>query len=337
MKRPMLTTAMLWICSLLSTLAPAADYPSSRIAAELEKARTPVIVDLSDVAPGQLRAVEYVGDTVWIYRRTTADLEYLHAVQHAHLANPTSARFLEVIEDLYSSSSAEPSVRLLLVTQPQIEKTPFRSANADFLVINASGPLGCALKIMPADLRPIPAAPFLDVCAGTWFDVAGRVLKSDWTPPPSRTKALAGGNLLIPPHHFTAPTRLVIGLAPSETIPEIDTAALRSRVYARLSRGDRLAYAAAYNDIEEVRRELRNGVPAQPALNTWPCPSDPLDGAIVGGSIEIIELLLKRGARPTTNSFEAVELVQRPAVKALLKQYEIKPRTCASAPGKVLD
>lgn len=268
MKRPMLTTAMLWICSLLSTLAPAADYPSSRIAADLEKAHTPVIVDLSDLGPGGLRAVEYVGDTIWIYRRTKADLEYLRSAQHAHLANPTSAGFLEVIGDLYWSSTAEPLVRLLMVTQPQIEKTPFRSANENFLVVRSSGPLGCALKKMPPGLRPMPAAPFLDVCAGTWFDVAGRVLKSDWTPPRSRTKVLAGGNLLIPPHHFTTPSRLVIGLAPSETIPEIDTAALRSRVYARLSRGDRLSSAAAYNDIEEVRRGLGNGVPAQPALNT---------------------------------------------------------------------
>jgi ubiquinol-cytochrome c reductase iron-sulfur subunit len=337
MKRGMLTIAILWICSLLSTLAAAADYPSSRIAADLEKARTPVIVDLSDLAPGGLRAVEYASDEVWIYRRTKADIEYLRAAQHAHLANPNSAGFLEVIEDQYWSSTAEPLVRLLMVTQPQIEKTPFRSANENFLVIRSSGPLGCALKKMPADLRPMPAAPFLDVCAGTWFDVAGRVLKSDWTPPPSRTKALAGGNLLIPPHHFRAPTRLVIGLAPSETIPEIDSVALRSRVYARLSPEDRLSHAAAYNDIEEIRRGLRNGVPAQPALNTWPCPSDPLDGAIVGGSMEIIELMLERGARPTTNSFEVVELVQRPAVEALLKEYEIKPRTCVSALGEVLD
>lgn len=337
MKRPMLTTAMLWICSLSSMFAAAADYPSSRIAADLEKARTPVIVDLSDLAPGGLRAVEYASEPIWIYRRTKGDIEYLRAAKHAHLANPTSAAFLEVIEDQYWSSTAEPLARLLMVTQPQIEKTPFRSANKNFLVIRSSGPLGCALKKMPADLRPMPAVPFLDVCAGTWFDVAGRVLKSDWTPPPSRTKALAGGNLLIPPHHFSAPTRLVIGLGASETIPEIDSVELRSRVYARLSPEDRLSYAAAYNDIEEVRRGLRNGVPPQPALDTWPCPYDPLDGAIVGGSMEIIELLLERGARPTKNSFEVVELVQRPAVEALLKQYAVKPRTCELTRGEVID
>ena len=337
MKRGMLTIAILWICSLLSTLAAAADYPSSRIAADLEKARTPEIVDLSDLAPGDLRTVEYASEPIWIYRRTEADLEYLRAAQHEHLANPTSAGFLEVIEDQYSSSTSEPIVRLLMVSQPQIEKTPFRSANENFLVVRQLGPLGCALKHMPQDLRPMPAAPFLDVCAGTWFDVAGRVLKSDWTPPPSRAESLAGGNLLIPPHHFTSPTRLVIGPAPSETTPEIDTAALRSRVYARLSPEDRLSYAAAYNDIEEVRHGLRNGVPAQPALNTWPCPSDPLDGAIIGGSIEIIQLLLERRARPTTNSFEVVELVQRPAVEALLKQYAVKPRTCELTRGEVID
>ena len=327
MLRILLTLAAL----LLNTLAFAADHPASRIEEDLQEARRSVSFDLSDLEPGQFRRVDYASDVIWVYRRTAEDLEYLRAGQHEHLANPESHGFREVIEDLYWSSTSETLVRLLLVTQPRLEKSAFRSEQDEFLVVRASGPLGCALNMMPADLRPMPAAPFMDVCNGTWFDVAGRVLKSDWTPPRSRSAALAGGNLMIPPHHYTGPTRLVIGLAPSETLPDIDRAALRERVYARLNAQDRLAAAAGFNDIEQVRQALRDGVPAQPALNRWPCPRDPLDAAIVGGSLEIIELLLERDARPTANAFEILELVPRPAVKALLQKYEIKGRACMIA------
>lgn len=219
----------LWSHSLLNASALAADHPSSQIEKDLQDARRTISLDLSDLEPGEVRSVDYASDRVWIYRRTEADLAYLRAAQDEHLANPGNTGFLDVIEDQYSWSTSELWTRLLLVTQPRLEKTPFRSANENFLVIRPSGPLGCTLNKMPPDLRPIPAAPFMDVCTGSWFDVAGRMLKGDWRPPSGRSAALAGANLMIPPHHYTEPTRLVIGLALGER-PDRFQEACRSSV-----------------------------------------------------------------------------------------------------------
>jgi len=140
MLRILLTLAAL----LLNTLAFAADHhPASRIEKDLQEARRSVSVDLSELEPGQFRRVDYASDVIWVYRRTAEDLEYLRAGQHEHLANPDSAGFRKVIEDQHWSSTSETLVRLLLVTQPRMEKSAFRSEKDEFLVVRASGPLGC--------------------------------------------------------------------------------------------------------------------------------------------------------------------------------------------------
>jgi len=211
----------------------AAGFPQSVIDAQLRQARTPVVVDLSGIAPGQAKELHYLGRTVLVYRRTPADLAYLRAGRTEVLANPSGAGFRAVIEDQYLSSVDIARVRLLLVTQPTVEKRRFRSLDDRFLVVSGFSPAGCALRLMPESARPFPAAPFMGLCSGMWFDVAGRVLKNHWRVPPMRSKALSGGGLLIPPHHYKGRNELVIGVPPQATIPRVDTAALQAAVYAR--------------------------------------------------------------------------------------------------------
>lgn len=310
----------LLVCSSWSSQLLADNYPTGRINAQLENARQPVEVDLADLKPGEHREALYLGRPVWIYRRTSEDLQYLESRKQDHLANPESTELIYVIEDQYSSSLGEPWARILMASQLQFEQEMYRSENKEYLVVMANSPLGCTIKQVAVAQRPQPAVPFLEVCAGTWFDVAGRLLKSNWVPPAARAKALAGANLLIPPHYFMSPTQLVIGLKPSQTIPQIDLAAIRATVYARLNPAKRLAYAAIFNDIGEVRRQLQ-AMDQNPAATVG---SDVLDSAIYGGSMELIELLIKHGARPTDNSREIAKFQERPEVISILGKFEDK-------------
>src|SRR5699024_12791186 len=59
-----------------------------------DKARAagaPVDVDVSGIAPGQLRTVEWRGKPVWVMRRTTAQVEDLTSLDSG-LADPPSDR-----------------------------------------------------------------------------------------------------------------------------------------------------------------------------------------------------------------------------------------------------
>ncbi|MDH5206870.1 MAG: hypothetical protein OEW36_14535 [Hylemonella sp.] len=307
---------LLLVCAGLGLSARAADYPASRIAHELAQARQAVQVDLTELKAGELKVVDYVGRPVWIYRRTKDDLAYLRAGQQEHLANPGREGYLRAIEDQYLGAVDEVWTRLLLLAQPNVEREKFRSLTADYLVVLGQGPLGCLLRPAPADRRPFPWAPFFDLCAGTWFDVAGRLLKSDWKEPQARARALRTANLLIPPHHFRTATTLVIGLRPEDSVPDLDVKGLRTRVYARLDPALRLVYAVKFNDIEEVRRLL-----ASMAAMPQPMPRpNPLDAAIIGGSAKLIDLLLDHGFRPTKSTYEITTITDRPDVREHLRR-----------------
>lgn len=304
-------------CIVSSSRLLADEYPASRISAQLMEARQPVEVDLAGMKPGEHREVRYLGRPIWIYRRTREDMEYLASGKQDDLANPNDANLPAIIEDQYKSSIDEPWVRLLMVLEPKLVQNKDRSATSDYLVVLANSPLGCMISYQPPGNRPRPYALFLDVCAGTWFDVAGRVLKSNWTPPPMRAKELAGANLLIPPYYFKSPTRLMIGVVPSQDIPQVDFAAVRARAYARLPLQDRLVYAARYNDADELQR----GILALGKAPGAPIPPQVLDGAILGGSMNMIELLLRKGVRPTESSREIATLARRPEIIKLIDQF----------------
>ena len=142
-----------------------------------EKARAagaPVEVDVSGIAPGELRTVEWRGKPVWLMRRTAAQLTDLKTLEDK-LADPDSER---------------PGYT------PDFAKNEHRSRTPDlFVAIGICTHLGCSPtpELAPT---PVPGVPsdwkggYFCPCHGSYFDLAGRVYKN--VPAPD--------NLEVPPY-----------------------------------------------------------------------------------------------------------------------------------------
>lgn len=143
-----------------------------------------VEVDISDLAPGGSKTVEWRGKPVWIMRRTPDMLAALSALDR-QLADPKSLR----------------------EQQPAYAQNAWRSIKPEiFVAVGICTHLGCSPSAVPAGSgNPSVGAEwpggFFCPCHGSTFDAAGRVFKNK--PAPS--------NLEIPPHRFASETRLLIG------------------------------------------------------------------------------------------------------------------------------
>ncbi len=168
-------------------LAAAIPFVASFQPSERAKAAgAPVEVDIGDLAPGELRRVEWRGKPVWIVRRTKEMLATL-AKTEGQLADPKSNR------------TEYPT--------PSYAKNVHRSIKEEYLVVvGICSHLGCSpSEKFQAGAQPsLPddwAGGFLCPCHGSTFDLAGRVFKNKPAP----------DNLEVPPHVYLSDTRLLIG------------------------------------------------------------------------------------------------------------------------------
>tara|TARA_R110001599_G_scaffold64023_4_gene179398 strand:- start:74584 stop:75192 length:609 start_codon:yes stop_codon:yes gene_type:complete len=157
--------------------------PSDRAKA----AGAPVEVDISTLAPGEMRTVEWRGKPVWILKRTPEMLDSLKEVD-PELADPESQR-------------------TQFSTTPEYASNEWRSIKKDVLVLVGICPhLGCS-PISKFATGAQPSLPndwqggFLCPCHGSTFDLAGRVYKNKPSP----------DNLEVPRYMFEGDTKLVIG------------------------------------------------------------------------------------------------------------------------------
>ncbi len=144
-----------------------------------------VEADISDLAPGAMKTVEWRGKPVWIVRRTEETLADL-ATLDERLVDPRS----EVKSQ-----------------QPAYAQNASRSIKPEYLVaVGICTHLGCS----PSAVAKGTANPgvgqdwkggFFCPCHGSTFDSAGRVFKNK--PAPT--------NLEIPPHKYLSDSRLLIG------------------------------------------------------------------------------------------------------------------------------
>lgn len=168
----------------LATVAAAVPFVETFEPSERAKAQgAPIEVDISGIAPGELKTVEWRGKPVWILRRTP---EMLASLEHmTGLADPMSER----------------------KQQPPYAKNLLRSIKPDvFVAVGICTHLGCSPNNQPAGSNntSLPAdwkGGFLCPCHGSTFDYAGRVFQNK--PAPS--------NLEVPPYEFVADNRLRIG------------------------------------------------------------------------------------------------------------------------------
>lgn len=160
----------------VATAAPfvASFAPSDRAKA----AGAPVEVDISTIAPGQMRTVEWRGKPVWIMHRTPEQLKALPA-HDKDLADPQSNR---------------PGFT------PAYAKNEYRSRKPEiFVCVGICTHLGCSPtpEFQPGPGPGLPSdweGGFFCPCHGSIFDLAGRVYSNKPAP----------DNLEVPPYVFSA-------------------------------------------------------------------------------------------------------------------------------------
>jgi ubiquinol-cytochrome c reductase iron-sulfur subunit len=159
--------------------------PSERAKA----AGAPVEIDISDVAPGTMKVVEWRGKPVWILRRTPEMMASL-AKNDDKVADPHSDKIYQLDMPAYAKND-----------------TRSRAEHKEVLVVvGICSHLGCSPSSRFAEGAQ-PSLPddwnggFLCPCHGSTFDLAARVFKNK--PAPS--------NLDVPPYMYLSDTRIVIG------------------------------------------------------------------------------------------------------------------------------
>ena len=154
-----------------------------------EKAKSagaPVEVDVANIAPGEIKIVEWRGKPVWIVRRTKEMLQGLEGID-SKLADPQSDR------------KNYPT--------PKYAKNVHRSIKPEYLVaVGICSHLGCSpvSKFQVGEKSNLGddwPGGFLCPCHGSTFDVSGRVYANKPAP----------DNLEVPRHMYLSDTRLVIG------------------------------------------------------------------------------------------------------------------------------
>ncbi|MFA7438778.1 ubiquinol-cytochrome c reductase iron-sulfur subunit [Castellaniella sp.] len=177
-------------CTLGGAVGVGTAVPFVASFAPSDKARAagaPVTADISDLAMGQMKVVEWRGKPVWIVRRSKVTLEDLPK-HDAELADPDSDR---------------PGFT------PPWAKNEWRSRDPEyFICIGICTHLGCS----PTAYFQTGAQPglptgwpggWLCACHGSTFDLAGRVFANKPAP----------DNLEIPPYVFSADgTKVTIGV-----------------------------------------------------------------------------------------------------------------------------
>ena len=169
----------------VAAFATAVPFVSSFAPSERAKAMgASVEADISDIAPGGMKTVEWRGKPVWVMRRTPEMLGSLPALD-AELVDPASTKN----------------------QQPEYARNAHRSIKPEFLVaIGICTHLGCSPSAVPVNSgNPSVGSDwkggFFCPCHGSTFDLAGRVYKNK--PAPT--------NLEVPPHKYLSDGRLLIG------------------------------------------------------------------------------------------------------------------------------
>ena len=181
-RRLLVATAAVGGAGAVTAMVP---FLSSMLPSERAKAAgAPVEVDIADLAPGQMKTVEWRGKPVWIINRSQEMLDTLTKLDDA-VADPKSEE----------------------KQQPEYCKNETRSIKPNILVaVGICTHLGCSptSKFKKGTEEGMAAdwpGGFLCPCHGSTFDFAGRVYKNK--PAPT--------NLVVPPHTYLSDTRILIG------------------------------------------------------------------------------------------------------------------------------
>jgi ubiquinol-cytochrome c reductase iron-sulfur subunit len=167
-----------------ASVGAAVPFIASMLPSERAKAAgAPVEVDISAIAPGELKVFEWRGKPVWVIRRTQEMLASLKTAA-ANLTDPASKAS----------------------KQPDYAENEHRSLKPEVMVVEGvCTHLGCSPQMKAADAKADMggdwAGGFYCPCHGSKFDLAGRVYRG----------APAPTNLSVPPYTFLSEGTLLIG------------------------------------------------------------------------------------------------------------------------------
>jgi ubiquinol-cytochrome c reductase iron-sulfur subunit len=167
-----------------ASVGAAVPFIASMLPSERAKAAgAPVEVDISAIAPGELKVFEWRGKPVWVIRRTQEMLASLKTAA-ANLTDPASKAS----------------------KQPDYAENEHRSLKPEVMVVEGvCTHLGCSPQMKAADAKAELggdwAGGFYCPCHGSKFDLAGRVYRG----------APAPTNLSVPPYTFLSEGTLLIG------------------------------------------------------------------------------------------------------------------------------
>ena len=162
-------------------------FVGSFLPSERAKAKGgPILVDVSNLDPGQQLTDVWRGKPIWILHRDNRVLE--------NLSKPS------LLSRLLDPDS------VVKGQQPEYARNPFRSIHPEYFVtISLCTHLGCVPKVRREGDLSSPVnwkGGYYCPCHGSKFDFAGRVYKN--VPAPS--------NLIVPPHRYLTDTVIEIGI-----------------------------------------------------------------------------------------------------------------------------
>lgn len=298
------------VCSVIST-AHADSFPTDYVEKMLAEARRGTVINVGNLAEGEMISVQFVDRPIYIYRRTATDIRSIE--QDKTRINLGNTAFRESIRREYGSTSSAAWARLLLSAQKISTTTPTRSLDRRLMVIGGWSPVtGCALRLVPRSNQAVSGSIFHDPCSNTHYDAAGRPLISSTTP----NVQLGSFEISVPPYSLDE-GNIVLGPAKGQPIPNLPFT--REELYGFGTPTQKLIAAAKYNDIEAVSAAIKAGA----TINYFRSgEGSPIDAAIVGSSIDIIKLLVQEGAKATSNSEVAARFLGREDVVTLLKSIK---------------
>lgn len=304
------TLLLVTLIQLGAGLAFASNFPDAYLEKALAEAVRGISINIDSLEEGEILPVEFIGRQIYIYRRTNTDLAYLERSNPELTDASTQQRFHASVRREFSSTSSAVWARLVLAAEPIASRLPMRSIDESILVVASWSPTsGCKLIPSTPTERVSESFVFRDPCTGIKFDAAGRALASTSA---GRVPLL---DIVVPPYHFQRRNVIRLGPITATSIPTLPFSS--DELYGSGTPTQRLIGAARYNDIEAVREAIKAGANVRYFRHGQ---GSPIDAAITGSSIEVIQLLLRHGAQPTPTSEDLARLLGRQEVIILLSE-----------------
>ncbi len=293
-------------------------YPQASLESLRQDITEGVQFSLDGFPRGMLVRLDWAGTYPMILHRTEEDLRNLREADLALFADYQDLWSEDSIDNSFFSYETVLRARLYKKGLAQAKLNGFRSVDDNYLVISGVSPLtGCSL-LYKTGSEPAGAI-FTDPCSSTYFDAAGRVLKGALGGLlEADLKRKAKYNLRVLPHTVTEDNIILLGELDPDELPEIKPNLQSS--YAQSTGFRQLAIAAGFNDVDKVRTLLKLGINP----NRRSGEQEPLYNAILGGSTELVHMLLEAGARPGGEYIkDTAEATGREDVLKLLEAYTL--------------